>query len=306
MHIRAHEQTDRFQRYLETERRVSPNTACAYRLELAALVAFCDRASIEEWSGVDVRQVRAFAARSHARGLSPQSVQRRLSAVRTFMKFLMREGVLNYNTARDVQAPKVGRALPKVLSVDEMTALIERPKQIDSSDGFFVRDLAIMELFYSSGLRLAELVGLDLADLDLRDRTVRVLGKGSRERIVPVGRKATDALRRYLTERKAKSGETALFLARGGRRIGRRAVQGRVARWAKKAGIRQHVFPHMFRHSCATHVLESSGAIREVQELLGHASIATTAIYTHLDFQHLAKVYMATHPRAHRRKDETL
>lgn len=136
-------------------------------------------------------------------------------------------------------------------------------------------------------------------------RTVRVLGKGSRERIVPVGRKATAALRRYLTERKAKAGETALFLARGGRRIGRRVVQGRVALWAKKAGIRQHMYPHMFRHSFATHVLESSGAIREVQELLGHTSISTTAVYTHLDFQHLAKVYMATHPRAQRRKDET-
>jgi integrase/recombinase XerC len=196
----------------------------------------------------------------------------------------MREGVLRYNTARDVRAPK-------------MTQLIERP------DGFgplFDRNRAIMELFYSSGLRLAELVGLNLADLDLSDRTVRVLGKGSRERIVPVGRMAATALRHYLAERKrrAKPGESALFLGRRGERLGPREVQFRVALWARKAGISRHVTPHMFRHSCATHLLESSSGIREVQEFLGHASISTTAIYTHLNFQHLATAHFAAHPRA--------
>jgi integrase/recombinase XerC len=219
--------------------------------------------------------------------------------VRTFQKFLIREDVLHYDSARDIAAPKAARMLPHTLNVDEMTCLIERPKATDSTDRYFSRDLAMTELFYSSGLRLAELIGLNLADLDVHDRTVRILGKGSRERIVPVGRMAITALRGYLIERKreAKPGETALFVGRGGRRLDRRAVQLRAALWAKKAGINQHVHPHMFRH-CATHLLESSSSIRDVQEFLGHASISTTAIYCHLDFKHLAKVYMATHPRA--------
>jgi integrase/recombinase XerC len=303
MKISALDWIERFSRHLLLERRVSPHTHSNYRLDLAALVTFCDRAGVADWTALDVKQVRAFAARSRARGLGSASIQRRLSAVRTFQRFLVREGVITDTTAQYVQAPKAHRPLPQVLSVDEMTALLERPKQIDSDD-YFTRDRAVMELFYSSGLRLAELVGLNVTDLDLIDRTARVMGKGSRARIVPVGRMAATALARYLRERKAKPGEPALFVARGGRRIQRRAVQTRVALWAKKAGIRQHVHPHLFRHSCATHVLESSGAIRDVQELLGHASISTTAIYTHLNAQHLAEVYMATHPRA-RRKDET-
>jgi integrase/recombinase XerC len=301
MHIQALQWTDRFQQYLVIERRVSPHTVSAYRLDIAALGAFCYRSGVEDWAALDARQVRAFAARSHARGLAPSSVQRRLSAVRTFQKFLIREGVLHYDSARDIAAPKAARMLPHTLNVDEMTRLIERPKATDSTDRYFARDLAMMELFYSSGLRLAELVGLNLCDLDLHDRTVRVFGKGSRERIVPVGRMAITALSRYLIERKRQAkpgGETALFVGRGGWRLDRRAVQLRVARWAKKAGITQHVHPHMFRHSCATHLLESSSSIRDVQEFLGHASISTTAIYCHLDLKHLAKVYMATHPRA--------
>lgn len=297
MKISALDWIERFSRHVVLERRVSPHTHSAYRFDLASLVAFCDRSGIEEWTALDARQVRAFAARSHARGLAPSSVQRRLSAVRTFQNYLIREGVLNYNSARDVSAPKSRRPLPKVLNVDEMTRLIEGPK---ATDRYFVRDRAIMELFYSSGLRLAELTGLNLCDLDLRDRTVRVLGKGSRERIVPVGRMAATALSHYLTERKRQTtpDETALFVGRGGRRLDRRAVQLRVALWASKAGIKQHVNPHLFRHSCATHLLESSSSIRDVQEFLGHASISTTAIYTHLDFQHLAKAYLAAHPRA--------
>jgi integrase/recombinase XerC len=297
MKLSALDWIERFIRHLELERRVSPHTHSAYRRDLTSLVAFCDRSGVEEWTALDTQQVRAFAARSHARGLAPHSVQRRLSAVRTFLNFLIREGVLHYNTARDVSAPRTARRLPQILNVEEMTRLIERP---EATDRYFVRDRAIMELFYSSALRLAELVGLNLCDLDLHDRTVRVLGKGSRERIVPVGRMAATALAHYLRERKrqTKSGDTALFVGRGGRRLVGRAVQLRVEIWARKAGIRQHVNPHMFRHSCATHLLESSSSIREVQEFLGHASISTTAIYTHLDFQHLAKVYLTAHPRA--------
>jgi integrase/recombinase XerC len=296
MKISALDWIERFSHHVALERRLSPHTHSAYRQDLAALVAFCDRSGVEDWIALDARQVRTFAARSHAGGLAAPSVQRRLSAVRTFQNFLIREGVLNYNTARDVSAPKAARPLPQTLNVDEMTQLIEEPK---GTDPLFVRDRAIMELFYSSGLRLAELVGLNLCDLDLHDRTVRVLGKGSRERIVPVGRMAATALKHYLTERKRQgTGETALFVGRGGRRLVGRAVEFRVALWARKAGIKRHVNPHMFRHSCATHLLESSSGIREVQEFLGHASISTTAIYTHLDFKHLSKVYLAAHPRA--------
>jgi integrase/recombinase XerC len=297
MKATALEWIERFSRHLVLERRVSPHTHSAYRVDLAALVAFCDRSGVEDWSALDARQVRAFAARSHARGLAPPSVQRRLSAVRTFQKFLIREGVLHYDSARDIAAPKAARMLPHTLNVDEMTCLIEGPK---ATDRYFVRDRAIMELFYSSGLRLAELVGLNLSDLDLSDRTVRVLGKGNRERIVPVGRMAARALTHYLAERKRRvtPGETALFVGRRGVRLVSRTVQLRVALWARKAGITQHVTPHMFRHSCATHLLESNSGIREIQEFLGHSSISTTAIYTHLNFQHLAKAYLAAHPRA--------
>jgi integrase/recombinase XerC len=175
--------------------------------------------------------------------------------------------------------------------------------EIESDESLSVRDRAIMELLYSSGLRLAELVGLDLPDLDLRDRTVRVLGKGRKTRLVPVGRKAVDALQAWLQERGgiAKPGESALFVGRGGRRLGSRAIQVRVAGWARRQGLGVHVHPHLFRHSFASHLLESSGELRGVQELLGHADISTTQIYTHLDFQHLARIYDASHPRARRK-----
>ncbi len=303
MDIRALEWTDRFQRYLVTERRVSPNTSSAYRTEVAALVAFCHRERIENWSEIGVSHVRNFAARSHAGGLSPHSVQRRLSAVRTFMRFLIREGVIGANYAELVQAPKAGRHLPATLDADQMARLIEIP----GSDFFAVRDRAIMELLYSSALRLIELIRLDVGDAHLTDRVVSVLGKGDVARIVPMGSFAAKALQAWLRVRRdiAKSQEAALFVGRNGRRLGGRNVQLRIAYWARRQGLTMHVHPHMFRHSCATHLLESSGSIRDVQEFLGHASISTTQIYTHLNFQHLAKVYEATHPRAHRVKDST-
>ncbi len=299
MHIRSLEWVDRFQRYLTTERRVSPHTSSNYQRDIAALVSFCDGQRIEHWHDVLVPQVRQFAARSHAGGLSPQSVQRRLSAVRTFMKFLVREGVTGGNYAEVVQAPKPSRKLPSVLDVDQMTRLIEIP----GDDVYAARDRAIMELFYSSALRLYELVRLNRGDIDFSEGVVRVLGKGNIARIVPVGSFAIKAVQRWLRIRSqiAKKGEKAVFIGRGGRRLGPRAIQTRVDYWARRQGIATHVHPHMFRHACATHVLESSGNIREVQELLGHASISTTAIYTHLNAQHLLEVYMRTHPRAQRK-----
>ncbi len=302
MNSQAREWVNRFHRHLVTERRVSPHTVSNYGRDLAALIAFCDHERLEEWPAIEVKHVRVFAARSYARGLSPQSVQRRLSAVRTFMKFLIREGVIGANFAALVRAPKAARKLPAVLDADQMTRLIEIPGDHWQA----IRDRAVMELLYSSALRLAELTHLNCGDVDFADQTVTVLGKGNKTRIVPVGRLALTALRRWLNVRAriAKEGEKALFVSRRGGRIGRRVVQARIAYWGRRQGIAVRVHPHMFRHSCATHLLESSGQLREVSEFLGHASLSTTGIYTHLDVSHLAKVYDATHPRAHRVRDK--
>ncbi|HJS90763.1 MAG TPA: tyrosine recombinase XerC [Steroidobacteraceae bacterium] len=307
---------ERFGRYLSAERRCSPHTVAAYTRDLQALVSYCDRTKLESWIALDSGHLRAFAARLHGSGLAPRSIQRRLSAVRSFYEFLQREahalrtraheqepsGIteIRGNPARDVRSPKAARRLPQTLDADQMARLL----QVPAGEPLAARDRAIMELLYSSGLRLAEIVGLDLADLDRRDRTVQVLGKGRKARILPVGRVALRALEEWLAERAglARPGEQALFLGRAGRRLGRRAVELRVAYWARRQGIEMHVHPHLFRHSFASHLLESGAELRGVQELLGHADIATTQIYTHLDFQHLARIYDATHPRARRAK----
>ena len=326
----------RFRRYLSSERRLSAHTDQSYARDLTALVKFCDRLKLADWSDLDSQHLRSFAAHSHAGGLSPRSIQRRLSAVRSFYGFLLRESQLEAeraaqraghggrqrggrraareatpaaaparatriarNPALEVRAPKAARRLPHTLDADQMARLL----QIPAGDRLAARDRAIMELLYSSGLRLAELVGLDLGSLDLKDRLVHVLGKGSKARIVPVGRAAAQALREWLKERPAvaRQEELALFVGRNGKRLGARAVQLRVAYWARRQGLPVHVHPHLFRHSFASHLLESSGELRGVQELIGHADISTTQIYTHLDFQHLARIYDATHPRARRK-----
>ncbi|HEX7115564.1 MAG TPA: tyrosine recombinase XerC [Steroidobacter sp.] len=289
----------KFLSHLATERRLSPQTDSSYRRDLHRLIDYCDRNKLAEWRQVDTQHVRMFAASEFRRGCSARTIQRRLSAVRTFFNYLLRERVIDANPALDVQAPKAKKRLPHALDVDRMVRLLE----FRADEPLEVRDKAVMELFYSSGLRLAELVNLDLTDLDLKDRTVRVLGKGSKARIVPVGRQAAEALSRWLKERQglAPPDERALFVARNGKRLSARSIQKRIAQWAKKRGVGQHVHPHMFRHSFATHLLESSQDLRGVQELLGHSSISTTQVYTHLDFQHLAKIYDAAHPRARRK-----
>ena len=310
MHPAALEWVARFRRYLNFERRLSAHTDSSYARDLAALVKFCERAGLADWHALDSQHIRLFAARSHAAGLAPRSIQRRLSAVRSFYEFLLREAQgtpgrvgrgarITRNPAQDVRAPKAARRLPQTLDADQMARLLEIPP----GDELSARDRAIMELFYSSGLRLAELIGLDLTSVDLKDRTVQVLGKGKKSRIVPVGRAAVQALRAWLKERAAlaRADEAALFVGKNGRRLGPRAVQLRVALWARRQGLSMHVHPHLFRHSFASHLLESSGELRGVQELLGHADISTTQIYTHLDFQHLARIYDATHPRARRK-----
>jgi integrase/recombinase XerC len=329
----------RFRRYMNTERRLSAHTDSNYARDLAALVKYCDRNGLEDWTALDNQHVRVFAAHSHAGGLSPRSVQRRLSAVRSFYEFLLREnqprrGEVNTggpadregasdetsarkpgardepallsgvrrNPAHDVRAPKAAKRLPETLDPDQMARLLDI-KADEQPGPFVLRDRAIMELLYSSGLRLAELVGLDMGDLDLAEGMVQVLGKGQKTRLVPVGSVAVKVLKEWLLQRAAlaKPEEKALFIGRGGRRLGPRAIQTRVAHWARRQGLSMHVYPHLFRHSFATHLLESSRELRGVQELLGHADISTTQVYTHLDFQHLARIYEASHPRARRK-----
>jgi integrase/recombinase XerC len=287
---------ERFLAHLQLERRLSSHTASAYRRDLSCLAEFCDREGITAWRGLQVHHLRRFAALSHGSGLNPRSIQRRLSGARSFLRYLIREGELSVNPAVGVSAPRAARRLPATLDVDQMGRLLE----IRGDDAVTLRDRAMLELLYSSGLRLGELVGLDLGDVDLADGLVRVTGKGRKTRIVPVGRTARAAVSAWLRERSgmAAPDERAVFTGVRGRRISPRSVQSRVSYWARRSGLGQRVHPHLFRHSFASHLLESSGDLRGVQEMLGHANISTTQIYTHLDFQHLAQVYDKAHPRA--------
>ena len=292
---------DRFIRHLETERRLSANTCKHYRRDLDSLVAFLDELDIGRWADADEGHMRAYSATSFRRGLSPGSIRRRLSAARSFYRYLLREKHVSSNPTTDVSAPKQKRRLPGNVDADRMARLLNIP-----GDGpLVVRDRAILELFYSSGLRLSELTGLNIGDVDLRDATVHVTGKGNKDRIVPVGRKAREALLEWQRSRAtlANANETALFVSQRGNRLSPRSVQARVEHWARVQGIDTHVHPHLLRHSFATHLLESSHDLRGVQELLGHANIATTQVYTHLDFQHLAQIYDQTHPRARKKQD---
>jgi integrase/recombinase XerC len=301
--VPLHDGVERYLASLRNERRLSEHTSAGYGRDLASLLDYCASAGVTDWNALDSQHLRLFAAREHRRGLSPRSIQRRLSACRGLFRSLLREGALRRDPAGDVQAPRGRKRLPTPLDADAMAKLLE----FRSDDRLGVRDKAIMELFYSSGLRLSELLNLDLGALDLRDRTVRVIGKGRKTRIVPVGRQAVTALERWLVERAtvAGIGEQAVFVGVNGRRLGPRIVQRRIARWARLQGLPEHVHPHMFRHSFASHLLESSQDLRAVQELLGHANIATTQVYTHLDFQHLARIYDAAHPRARRKRART-
>ena len=291
---------DKFIRHLEYERRLSPLTCKHYRRDLNALAEFCDEIDRKSWDDLDSEDIRAFSGTSYRRGLSARSIQRRLSASRTFYRYLLREKQVKKNPVESVPAPKHGKRLPENLDADRMARLLDIPGDTPIVD----RDRAILELLYSSGLRLAELVDLNLGDVDSNDATVRVTGKGNKDRIVPVGRKALAALATWQTSRTAMADqdEPALFVSNRGQRLSPRSVQSRVTYWAKRQGIDSKVYPHLFRHSFATHLLESSHDLRGVQELLGHANISTTQVYTHLDFQHLAQIYDKTHPRA-RKKD---
>ena len=281
---------------LAVERRLSENTIKAYRRDLKKLLEFCNEKGILLWQGLSNHHVRMFSASLNANQMHAKSIQRILSAGRGFSQYLIQQRELKTNPFDDVRAPKSEKRLPKTLSVDQITSLVE----IDVNDPLSFRDKAILELFYSSGLRLAELCDLDLNDLNLPDQMVRVTGKGNKTRDLPIGRLADQAIRGWLLQRNAlplKDFE-AVFVSKHGNRISPRNVQARVKHWATRQGIEITVSPHMLRHSFASHLLESSGELRAVQELLGHSNISTTQIYTHLDFQHLAQVYDDAHPRA--------
>ena len=290
---------DKFIRHLDYERRLSPQTSKNYRRDLVALLEFREYSGVDSWGAMDSEHFRAFSASCFRKGLSARSIQRRLSACRTFFRYLIREKHVDKNPISNVSAPKAGKRLPGNLDADRMARLLDIP-----GDGPLVdRDRAILELLYSSGLRLSELTDLDLGDVDMHDATVHVTGKGNKDRIIPVGRKALAALRQWGLTRSglADIDETALFVSNRGSRISPRSVQARVTHWARRQGIDTNVYPHLFRHSFATHLLESSHDLRGVQELLGHANISTTQVYTHLDFQHLAQIYDQTHPRARKK-----
>jgi len=286
---------------LAGERQASPHTVAGYRRDLAKLLRFMQARQITSFDALDSNLMRTFIAEEHRSktgkdGLSPKSLQRLLSSCRSLFRQLNREGLLAHDPLLGVRGPKVRRKLPQVLDVDETGALIEA----DRDGKLAVRDRAMLELFYSSGLRLSELIGLRWVDLDLDGGEVRVLGKGNKTRIVPVGRHAIAALRALGAEQ-GMLADSAIFRGRGGAPINPRTIQLRMKTLALQQGIPKHIHPHLLRHTFASHMLESSGDLRAVQELLGHADIATTQIYTHLDFQHLAKVYDAAHPRARRK-----
>jgi len=293
------EPTERFLRYLGVERQLSPITLLNYRRQLDAIIAIAEESSVKNWQQCDAATVRSFAVRSRRKGLGPASLALRLSALRSFFDWLVSQGELQANPAKAVSAPKAPRHLPKNIDVDDVNRLLD----IDLNDPLAVRDRAMLEVMYGAGLRLSELVGLNIKHLDLESGEVWVMGKGSKERRLPIGRSAAHWIEHWLDLRGLfGSEEDALFLSKLGKRISARNVQKRFAEWGIKQGLNSHVNPHKLRHSFATHMLESSGDLRGVQELLGHANLSTTQIYTHLDFQHLASVYDKAHPRAKRGK----
>ncbi|MBY5993347.1 tyrosine recombinase XerC [Ferrimonas balearica] len=291
-----HDALASFQGYLENERQYSPHTVRNYLRELNRCLPLLAEQGLDDWPQLRTAHCQTLLAKLHRQGLSPRSLSLTLSALRQLVKFLLREGALQHDPMTGVQAPKQQRPLPKNLDVDQVDRLLS----LDDADPLVVRDRAMMELFYSSGLRLAELVGLDCGQLDLTEGQVRVRGKGGKTRQLPIGRLAREWLSRYLALRpQLLKGECeALFLSNRGGRLSARAVQARLTQWGQQQALDSRVHPHKLRHSFATHMLESSGDLRAVQELLGHANLSTTQIYTHLDFQHLAKVYDDAHPRA--------
>ena len=278
-------------------RRASTHTVSAYRRDLQATGDWLGQRGFTAWTHISTADLREYLAHRHRSGAKPASLARLAAALRSFYTWQMRQGRAEANPASDLRAPKKPAKLPDTVDVDDLARLLDAPAE----DTLEIRDLALLELFYSAGARLAEVAGLDRSDVDLAEGEARVIGKGNKERRVPVGRKAVAALQRWLAVRDTLAGADtdALFVSQRGTRLSRRSIAARMERWAVAHGLPVHLHPHKLRHSFATHLLESSADLRAVQELLGHANISTTQIYTHLDFAHLARVYDAAHPRAH-------
>ena len=293
------QQTSPYWDFLRLEKQVSPHTLKNYQRQLFAVCELLDYQQVQSWLDVDSSTVRWVLSQSHKQGLSAKSIGLRLVVLRQWFAYLLKMGEIRVNPAVGIKAPKQPKHLPKNVEAEQLSQLLN----VEANSPLEKRDLAMMELMYSSGLRLSELQGLDLDKLDLQAGEVRLLGKGNKERIVPVGSKAKQALEAWLAVRGAFSPkDNAIFLNQRGGRLSHRSIQLIMEKWGKKQGLEAHINPHKLRHSFATHMLEGSGDLRAVQELLGHSSLSTTQIYTHLDFQHLAHVYDQAHPRAHRKK----
>ena len=291
-----------FEHNLRSERQLSPHTLSNYLRDLSKLTEYCREQNLTDVQQLQSHHIRLCLGLLHRRGLSASSLQRWLSSLRTFFNFCIKRYRLTSNPAAGISAPKGAKKLPKTLDVDQVIQFVEGGDTED--DWLTCRDLAMVELLYSSGLRLSELTALNTNSIDFRDRTVKVLGKGNKERQVPVGSKAVEAVQLWLQRRNEveTSDPDALFISKRGNRIAARTVQQRLEQLSTQQGMMGKVHPHMLRHSFASHLLESSGDLRAVQELLGHANLSTTQVYTHLDFQHLSKVYDGAHPRANRKK----
>ncbi len=291
---------DRFFDYLRYEKQASSHTLSAYQRDLHKVLQQLIEHKISQWSDLKEKQLRQWLAFWHQEGLSSRSLQRLLSSLRSFYRYLLASKRVTVNPAQSLNAPKVGRPLPVTMDVDQINQLLDDKRQQADNDLLKCRDLCILELFYSSGLRLSELASLNISSFEDHFRQVRVVGKRNKERLLPVGSKARESIQRWLSIRSLylKEEEEALFLSKNGNRLSTRQIQNRVKQFASEAGMPMSVHPHMLRHSFASHILESSSDLRAVQELLGHSDISTTQIYTHLDFQHLADVYDKTHPRA--------
>lgn len=291
-------QTQPYWDFLRIEKQVSPHTLSNYQRQLRAVCELLSQAQVNDWQAVDSSAIRWVLSQSHKQGLGAKSISVRLVALRQFLAFLVQKQVLRTNPAIGIKAPKPPKHLPKNIDAEQITQLLnsERNEPLD------LRDLAMMELMYSSGLRLSELQGLDISDMDLNAGEVKVLGKRNKERIAPIGKKAVEAIQRWLAVRKEfRPIDNALFLNKKGGRLSHRSIQLVMAKWGKQQGLTTHLHPHKLRHSFATHLLEASQDLRAVQDLLGHSNLSTTQIYTHLDFQHLAKIYDSAHPRAKRK-----
>ena len=285
--------------YLKIERQVSPHTLSNYQRQLVRVVEILQHAGIQQWQQVTPSVVRFVIAQSHKDGLHEKSLALRLSALRQFLSYLVQLGELKVNPATSISAPKQAKHLPKNIDTEQVQQLLAN----DSKEPIDIRDRAIIELLYSSGLRLSELQGLNLNSINIRVREVRVIGKGNKERVVPLGRYASHAIQQWLKVRLLfNPKDEALFVSQLGNRMSHRAIQMRLETWGIRQGLNSHLNPHKLRHSFATHMLEASSDLRAVQELLGHSNLSTTQIYTHLNFQHLAEVYDSAHPRAKRKK----